>query len=284
VIAIVTVLLGLLLPALQKVREAAARVQCANNLKQIGLACHLYHDENRHLPVGYLATSPYPSTAPGWGWGAFLLPYLEQPNLFKHIDFQRPCQQPTVIQQIVPDFVCPSDSMPQLYRVTDELFSIVCVAAPSSYAACAGDDSTEVEDERGNGVFYRNSRTRCNDIRDGLSQTILIGERAWEQTQGTWAGAPSTGVVRPGPLNPWQSTTLPSPAFVLAHANWINNHADADGGLDDFSSLHPGGANFLFADGSVHFLPSIGVDGPAHQAFMALGTRSAGDWAQGLDY
>src|ERR1700720_1071734 len=81
VIAIITVLVGLLLPAVQKVREAANRIKCANNLKQIGLACFSYHDANGSFPPGYAATAAYPDTTPGWGWGAFLLPYFEQENL-----------------------------------------------------------------------------------------------------------------------------------------------------------------------------------------------------------
>jgi prepilin-type N-terminal cleavage/methylation domain-containing protein/prepilin-type processing-associated H-X9-DG protein len=285
VIAIIAVLIGLLLPGVQKVREAAGRAKCQNNLKQIGLACHNYHDANGQLPPGYAATANYPDTAPGWGWAAFLLPYVEQDTLYRQLDFKRPVQSQTAIQTVVKGFLCPTDSPPAgPFPVTDALQTVLCTAAPSSYAATVGSDASEVEDETGNGVFYRNSTTRFADITDGTSQTVMAGDRAWSDTQGIWAGAPSNALTRPGPVNPWPSTTASAAALVLVHNNWINITTDADGGLDDFSSKHTGGANLLFADGSVHFIRSITVDGPERRAFWALGTRADGDLATGLDY
>src|SRR5947209_3371936 len=105
VIAVIAVLLGLLLPAVQKVREAASRAQCANNLHQIGLACHDYLDSNQCLPPGYVAAAPYidgaTDTAPGWGWAAFILPYVEQDNLYRQLNFSQPIQNSPAVQTIV---------------------------------------------------------------------------------------------------------------------------------------------------------------------------------------
>jgi prepilin-type N-terminal cleavage/methylation domain-containing protein/prepilin-type processing-associated H-X9-DG protein len=289
VIAIIGMLVSLLLPAVQKVRESAARLQCQNNLKQLGLACHNYHDVNKGFPPGYLAAGPYTDgatdTAPGWGWAAFLLPYLEQQNLYQQIDFTQPVQASPAIQTMLPLLLCPSDLPPQAaFTLTDATLSPVALAAPCSYAATVGDDSSECDAPTGDGVFYRNSHTRITDITDGASNTVLIGDRAWTQTQGIWAGAPSGAVTRAGPQNPWPNATASAPMLILAHNNWINIRTDADGGLDDFSSNHPNGANLVFADGSVHFLTSITADGQQRRSFWALGTRAGGEVIQGLDY
>src|SRR5438477_7728692 len=93
VIAIIAILIGLLLPAVQKVREAASRIKCKNNLKQIGLALHNYHDSQGFFPPGYVSTvgsnGPADDRGPGWGWAALLLPYVEQDNLFRQIHFDK---------------------------------------------------------------------------------------------------------------------------------------------------------------------------------------------------
>jgi prepilin-type N-terminal cleavage/methylation domain-containing protein/prepilin-type processing-associated H-X9-DG protein len=297
VIAIIAILIGLLIPAVQKVRDAAARTQCQNNLKQLGLAAQNYHDANQVFPPGYLTTQPYSDgatdTAPGWGWGAYLLPFLEQDNLFRQLNLALPVASSPAITSRVGVFVCPADlAPPGAFAVPDDFGNPVATAAPSSYAGCIGGDESDTTGPDGQGVLYRNSRTRLTDITDGTSSTILAGERAWANANGVWAGAIGGGVCRRGPANPNPgsgSASLPAAALVLAHSHLNNATTDTDSGLDDFSSRHTGGANFVFADGSVHFIRSIPGDTlagytPDSIAFQALGTRAGGEVPQGLDY
>ncbi len=284
VIAIISILIGLLLPAVQKIREAANRMSCTNNLKQMGLACHNYHDTNECLPPGYLATAAYPDTAPGWGCGMFLLPFLEQDNLYRQIDQTQPVESQIACRQSLRVFRCPSDpSFPGTYTVVDATLSPICEMAPSSYAATVGSDASEVDALDGNGVFYRNSRTRFADITDGLTNTVFIGDRAFADAKGCWAGIPTNSITQPGSTNPWQTTTGSGQCLVLVHNNWINIKTDADGGLDDFSSKHTGGVNLLMGDGSVRFVRSITVDGVTRLAFWAMGTRDGGEVNQNVD-
>src|SRR5579885_3369161 len=116
VMAIIAILIGLLVPAVQKVREAAARLQCGNNLRQIGIACHNYHDANQALPPGYYASAAYPDTTPGWGWAAFLLPYVEQDNLYRQINFNLPVGGQPAAQAILKTYLCPADTPPSSDR------------------------------------------------------------------------------------------------------------------------------------------------------------------------
>jgi prepilin-type N-terminal cleavage/methylation domain-containing protein/prepilin-type processing-associated H-X9-DG protein len=289
VLAIIGVLLGLLLPAVQKVREVASRAGCAHNLHQIGLACHAYHDEQGSFPPGYCARrSPdVLATSPGWGWAAHLLPYLEQDALHRTIDFTRPIEDPTNgPARLTPVAVygCPSDgALPRTFAVPDATGQVVTEAAPASYAATFG--SCELDEVPGpkEGVFYRNSRIRLADITDGTGTTLLIGDRAWGYAMAPWAGCVSRGVVRSGPWNRWRSSpeaAYPAPNFACIQTNTINDFQDPDGSLDDFVSGHPGGVNFLFADGGVRF---VRQDIPP-ALLAALGTRAGGEVADPAEY
>jgi len=190
-------------------------------------------------------------------------------------------------------YICPSDQTPSAaFAVPDAFGKTIAVAAPSSYAACVGGDESDTFGPDGLGIFYRNSRTRLTDILDGTSQTILVGERAWSNAQGIWAGAIANGVIVRGVRNPNPgngAASYPASTLILAHSHLNNARTDTDGGLDDFSSNHTGGSNFVFGDGSVHFIRSIPSDTvigftPDSIAFQALGTRANGDLVQGLDY
>ena len=299
VIAIIAILTGLLLPAVQRVREAAARSQCVNNLKQIGLALHNYHDANQSFPPSFQATGPYTDgatdTAPGWGWAAYLLPSIEQRNLSRQINFNLPIQNsPAAAQTVIKIYLCPSDVYPSgSFALPSAFGDTLLMAAPSSYAACVGGDESETDGPTGLGIFYRNSRTRMTDIIDGTSSTIMIGERAWSNANGAWAGAVPGGVCKRGQLNPCPgggAGWYPASTLVQAHSHLNNTTTDTDGGLDDFSSRHIGGSNILFADGHVSFVRSVPSDNPDGSytpdsiAFQAMGTRAGGEVIQGLDY
>jgi prepilin-type N-terminal cleavage/methylation domain-containing protein/prepilin-type processing-associated H-X9-DG protein len=311
VIAIIAVLVSLLLPAVQQAREAARRTQCKNNLKQIGLALHNYHDSCNVFPPGYIAGSPFidgeTDTSPGWSWVAMSLPQLEQGPLYSSTNFSLPIQasvNANAIQTSVPVFLCPSDQFQgPSFPVGNGLGGTVATVSPSSYAGCVGSDAADVafglnNNGIGNGVLYRNSSIRLANITDGTSQTILVLERAWGDAEGTWTGAIVKGMIQRGPLNPCPgsaSATGLAPLLSLAHGHLINTNTDTDAGLDDSSSFHPGGAHALFCDGSIHFLKSVPSDigvnpdgstiySPTSLILQALTTRAGGEVVNGDSY
>jgi prepilin-type processing-associated H-X9-DG protein len=281
VIAIVAVLIGLLLPAVQKVREAASQASCRNNLHQIGLALHNYHDGQGSFPCGYRCPLPQANpdfTSPGWGWAALLLPFLEQGNLAAQINFALPIEDPSnraARTMILKLYVCPSDRSTGLFTVYDKSKAPLVQAATNSYAAChgTGDDLDEELDDF-NGMFSRNSRVRFADVMDGASNTIAIGERGSFFTQTPWAGAVSFGTTRITPGAPTYNLTAieDAPTQTLAHID-IETINDPRADSEDFFTPHTGVGNFLFVDGSVRSLStSLSLS-----VLQAIATRNGGE-------
>jgi prepilin-type N-terminal cleavage/methylation domain-containing protein/prepilin-type processing-associated H-X9-DG protein len=284
VIAIITVLIGLLLPAVQKVRDAAARSSCQNNLKQIGLALQNYHDVNRQFPPGY-ASGVGPSgedTGPGWGWAAFILPYMEQQPLFSQVNPSVPIESPqhaAVRTTIVKPYLCPSDTPPPQFQVgpasaSGQLTSTTCQLAPASYTGNFGVGEPGVD---GDGVFFRNSRVRIGDITDGTSQTILSGERSYRYSQTTWVGTVTGTKAVPSPGSPLPVEVDEPANYVLSHVGEMAAGAARPFEINNYSSNHTGGAMFVFADGHVRFL----TGDTDYSTLKALSTRNGGETITG---
>jgi prepilin-type N-terminal cleavage/methylation domain-containing protein/prepilin-type processing-associated H-X9-DG protein len=285
VIAIIAVLIGLLLPAVQKVREAAARTQCANNLKQLGLALHSYHDANGKFPPGQVK-GPYPEAGVYWsvyhGWAVFILPYIEQQQRFGlyhfNLDASDPGNQPVVARPLK-DFWCPSTPEQDRYDWTHGLFlSYGGKGACGDYAPTRGvDPALAAGDTRG--VLVPNWVTKMTDISDGTSNTTLLTEdagrpRLWQAGRkgpdqaipgGPWAGF-ETEITVMGSTQ--DGTNRPG----LCALNCSNDH--------EGYSFHTGGANAVFADGHVRFL-SVGM---SVRTLAALVTRAGGEVASADDY
>jgi prepilin-type N-terminal cleavage/methylation domain-containing protein len=302
VIAIIAILLGLLLPAVQKVREAAALLSCKNNLKQIGLAMHNYHDSQGTFPVGYYDPTLWPTGSqtpqgldhgPGWGWGAFLLPYLEQSNLHRQINFSVDVGDPSmtaVRSTVVKIFLCPSDPN----HVDTFIISANGLApnvgpsptgfsswtlASGNYVACNGNDGVDCFcTPPHTGAFIRAIKGfRAPDISDGLSNTLFVCDRPSFLSYSSWVGCP-TGAANPFLMasgNYGAETTL-----VMCHAGQTGPNTPGVFDADSTWSPHRIGVPYLFGDGSVHFI-SNAIDIPT---WMALATRAGGEPVAGSDY
>jgi len=264
VIAIIGVLIALLLPAVQQAREAARRMQCINQMKQLTLATHNYHDTMGTLPSGWVAPDDLTNFSKGnyWGWGALILPFIEQGALYDQIDFtwqwdgsSAPTNPNNGIAKTFPceAFLCPSDP---LGPFNPNIFS----NATSNYIGSFGNKQTTTsahsytDDNRG--VFWENSKMRFRDITDGTTNTIMFGERHGQPGKliqmpaGLWMGPSGTrfyAVIARGPT-PGANQAL----FAI------------NAGRSNFAlgeSLHPGGSNFAFCDGSARFIgESLNLD------------------------
>ncbi|MFO0879191.1 MAG: DUF1559 domain-containing protein [Gemmataceae bacterium] len=284
VIAIIAVLIGLLLPAVQKVREAAARMQCANNLRQIGLALHGYHDAHLRLPPGYVSgvNSAGDDTGPGWGWAAHLLPHLEQTNLAAQIDLTQPIEAPLHAQARTTRlrvFLCPSDELPLTFTAakrdtTGNVLQGLADLAAASYPGMYGVGEPGVD---GDGLFYRNSAIRFADVSDGTHCTIAVGERRYLYGETTWVGAVLGANMVAPPGSPMPLQVLNSSNNVLGHSRETWEGPTSPTEPNHFSSRHVGGIHFLFADGHVQFITAA----VSYETYKALSTRAGGEALEG---
>jgi prepilin-type N-terminal cleavage/methylation domain-containing protein/prepilin-type processing-associated H-X9-DG protein len=258
VIAIIAILIALLVPAVQRVREAASRTTCKNNLKQLGIALHAYHDANKKFPPGYAMNvdAAGNETGPGWGWGAHILDYLDQSPLRAKInlgvDITAASHAAPRVQRLAV-FLCPSDD----YVGTFTPPTASVTLAHGDYVAVFGSNEIETDPAGGNGMFFLNSDVRIAHVSDGTSNTLMVGERCTKRYTATWTGV-LAGVDE-------------AQALVLGTCDHPPN--DPGGHMEDFASQHTNGVNFLYGDGTVRTINDT-ID---QSIYNALATRAGNE-------
>jgi prepilin-type N-terminal cleavage/methylation domain-containing protein/prepilin-type processing-associated H-X9-DG protein len=301
VIAIIAVLIGLLLPAIQKVRAAAARIQCENNLKQIGIALHSFHNDYDRFPPGLeipigtgqdgsmdRAECPKCDQPPGPGqfgnWLMMILPYMEQTSLYQQcgtqsnnftVDYKAYTSGPNSTgASVVKSYICPADYAPKpTVQYLQYYFGV------NSYFGNAGSFAGPVSEGPPSldGVLYHNSSVKILAITDGTSNTFLAGERysfdrnVQDSDLSDWRG--------------WAWTDWNSSGDVLGDTTWGMNYtyaqiANVNERKQVFGSGHTGGANFLLCDGSVHFV----TDGISIVTYVRLSVRNDGKVLTGVPW
>jgi prepilin-type N-terminal cleavage/methylation domain-containing protein len=266
VIAIIGVLVALLLPAVQAAREAARRSSCQNNLKQIALACHNYHDTTGKLPPASTATNLAGSS----GFAA-ILPFLEQSNLYSLYDFSQGNSSPVnlaAVSQKVPTYLCPSAVFMRQVPIAG------CDAnnrAPGTYAF-----STGSLDPWGanNGAIATAATPQTNfaSILDGTSNTFMLGESTWSFKDYLFTSGPCAGQIRGG-FTYWASPYPLATAFTTRGPFNPKLLQGDSTRLSNFRSNHPGIVNMANVDGSVRVVSET-ID---HLILDAMATRDAGD-------
>ncbi len=296
VIAIIAILIGLLLPAVQKVREAAARSQCTNNLKQLGLALQNYAGAFGTFPPGYLTGKGIPGIAgpyqPGYAWGTFILSFVEQQNLYNLINPPQVAlgtvmtNNPALLQTQLKIFLCPSDSGSGVlngYLNGNRPFKSVgpqpSPSGASGYCTTLSNYLANSGDNGHAGPLGSNSTTRITDITDGTSNTFLVGERASKN-----AGLYNSYAGLVFGENDNDGDNYASDQAVLGWTD-VQMQSGYNSTLplpqNSFGSMHIGGANFVMADGSVHFIASSvawgdTLNGGAYQTYNMLGAMQDG--------
>jgi prepilin-type N-terminal cleavage/methylation domain-containing protein/prepilin-type processing-associated H-X9-DG protein len=305
VIAIIAILISLLLPAVQQAREAARRTQCKNNLKQIGLALHNYHDTHLVFPLGSFSDDMLPGALSDpqflsqWAWGTMILPFVEQGNIWNALNTGTSTLQDVISDPLrialvttpVPVFLCPSDPeselnrnrpiLPRGQKINTSCMGIEVAAqvllAKSNYPACNSGHTPN------DGIFaidwLTQPHTPCDvgDIADGTSNTIMVGERSSPNMQfaAFWVGAEF------GCGNNTQNWAVVGRTFSQMNTGDAPGTVAAEPDVA-FGSTHTGGCHFLLADGSVQFVSENIEWNPNRTAYtddgiyQLLGTRADG--------
>jgi prepilin-type N-terminal cleavage/methylation domain-containing protein len=265
VIAIIGILVGLLLPAVQAAREAARRMQCSNNLKQLGLAAHNYHDAYKKFPIGHhFVGTPDSGATRGlaYGWSFALLPFIEQGNLYNQFDTRYTVFERTITRNGIlagtplSSFDCPSDIKPPTIDLASEA---IRPAATTSYKAINGSyNNYHVPGNASglnNGTFERDSRGNygIQNLTDGTSNTAIIGETRWGMNNSTPRRTRTYlhGAADPNTHGWAQGATE---CLFINASRAINWPVASQAGNRTAGSFHTGGAQFVFGDGSVHFI------------------------------
>jgi len=313
VIAIIAILIGLLLPAVQKVREAAARMSCSNNLKQLGIALHAYHDANSKLPPGCASDmAPFGNGGNGWGssWKVYILPYIEQGNIVANWQYNNNSgyvntTNVNLVHNItIKTYRCPSSPLPPFYASSNNGGSIEMFTSYTGIAGSVNDvgavNVTECCDSgsgvnSGGGVLFPNSQVTLVGITDGTSNTIIVGEQSdhvrdannaailgnfsaiTSQGPHGWtmgcAAGTSTGSVN---VRAFNTTTVRygiNGRVPVGSTRTTIGTNDNAGMNIPLSANHTGGANMLFGDGAVRFMSNTI---PATTLYVLV-TRAGGE-------
>lgn len=296
VIAIIAILIALLLPAVQQAREAARRTQCKNNLKQLGLAMHNYHDVNRAFPMGWV--NDYSSWSPTengsdevgghfgaiddvaqWSWSVYVMPFIDQAPLFEALNVNTVQGSQAITISASRDlmstpfsaFRCPSDTGQDVNGDRDPEDANGgnrLEPALSNYVACnrgpAPDSSGSVSNtvrnrklQEDRGMFLGDSKTRVRDVTDGTSNTIMLGERAWQYQAGSGfheARASILFLTRSEEDSDASCSGTCGYGDTVATTGTGINPNNENRARTQFNSVHTGGAQFTLADGSVRFI------------------------------
>ena len=301
VIAIIGILIAMLLPAVQAAREAARRMGCSNNFKQVGVGMHNYVSALGTLPSGLaIWDNRFPCASPtgsgvygGFGWGAFILPYMEQSQIYDQFNF---VNSPSVLYfsadnyqtsgKFIETYLCPSDpegrgwvTITGSYQngpdpADDAARSSLSGVADSRTWQCNNSGSLTKGGSGGprldgDGLLFNVSRVKISEVSDGTSNTLLVGE------------IPSAYPTKPRASQPWVTWNVMSTQHGINYPLRIPRYADGfSDGFYGFGSHHPGGCHFLFADGSVHFLQ----EDIAQYTLTALTTRAGGEALDGGEW